>query len=327
MSLLDGLKESLKNPLADNNDDMRFALESDFEFALERAIDAKLSPADIAAILNGEDDIDDAEDDIDDPDDDIDQDYIDSLEECNKVTEATLESLMTIADELNADDDVNDIDLAIDPEDEDEIISEESLIKMLDTDTDVEITEEELVNMIESMTEDEPVKKVADTGDASIPKNSGDYSDDVDALDHDTGDELMPENIDDPTPDGDEKKIKSDIKSLVGECEALLSALESDDMDAPEDDRPAEECGSETGDASEIANVDDATPDGDENEPAGAENDPEDQDEDSAEEAHTDIPDDDENVEVKAIAENDDEDEDEDVSLESILGSLLENPM
>lgn len=309
MSLLDGLKESLKNPLADNNDDMRFALESDFEFALERTVDAKLSPADIAAILNGEDDIDDEEDDIDDPNDDIDKDYIDSLEKCDKATEAALASLTSAADELDADDDVDDVDFTMDPEDEDEVISEEALIAM-----------------IESMTEDEPVKKVADTGDASIPKNSGDCPDDVDKLDHDTGDELMPENIDDPTPDGDEKKIKGDVKALVGECEALLSALESDeDIDAPEVDRPAEECGSETGGASVIANVDDATPDGNENDPAGAENDPEEQDEDSVEEAHTDIPDDDENVEVKAIAENDDEDEE--VSLESILDSLLENPM
>lgn len=311
MSLLDGLKESLKNPLADNNDDMRFALESDFEFALERAVDVKLSPADIAAILNGEDDIDDAEDDIDDPNDDIDKDYVDSLEECDKATEAVLESLTSIADELNADEDIDDIDFSMDPEDEDEILSEESFLQMIE----------------EAFSDDAEVKKVADTGESSIPKNSGAYSDDVDELDHDTGDELMPENIDDPVPYGDEKKIKGDVKALVGECEALLSALESDDFETPEYDRPAEECGSETGSASVIANVDDATPDGDDNDPAGAELDPDEIDmDDSAEEAHTDIPDDDENVEVKAIAENDDEDE-EDVSLESILDSLLENPI
>ena len=68
MSLLDGLKDSLKNPLAENNDEMEFILESDFETALEKAIDVKLSPADIAAILNGDDDIDDEEDDLDDLD-------------------------------------------------------------------------------------------------------------------------------------------------------------------------------------------------------------------------------------------------------------------
>lgn len=302
MSLLDGLKESLRNPLAENNDDMNFALESDFEFALERAVDVKLSPADIAAILNGDDDVDDEEDDLDDPNDDIDKDYVDSLKECNEAMESTLNNLTSIADELAQDDDIDDVDLALDPEDEDEILSEESLL-----------------SMIEEAFADED--RVADTGDASIPENSGDCPDDVDELDHETGDQLMPENIDDPTPMGDEKKIKKNVDTLVGECEAMLRALEADE-DLPEVDRnPAEECGTETGDASEIENVDDATPDGDENEPAGAEN-------DTVEEA-TDIPDDDENVEVKAIAENDDgdEDEDEDVSLESILDSLLENPI
>lgn len=296
MSLLDGLKESLKNPLADNNEEINFALESDFEFALERAIDVKLSPEDIAAILNGVDDIDDEEDDLDDPDDDIDKDYVNDLQKCAEAMEATLSKLTDAADQMDLDEDIDDVDFSMDPEEEDEVLSEESFLAMIE----------------ECFSDDAEVKKVADTGESSIPKNSGDCPDDVDELTHETGDELMPENTDDPTPKGDQKKIKGDVKALIGECESLLAAYE---------------CGSETGNASVIANVDDATPDGDKDDPAGAKLDLDEIDEDDAvEEAKTDIPDDDENVEVKAIAENDDEEDDE-VSLESILDSLLENPM
>ena len=128
MSLLDGLKDSMKNPLAENNDDMSFVLESDFELALEKAIDVKLSPEDIKAILNGDDDIPDDEDDLDDPDDDIDKDYTSELEACKEALEATMTELGidTAGDETSADDDTDDPEL--DPEGDDEILSEEQLI-------------------------------------------------------------------------------------------------------------------------------------------------------------------------------------------------------
>lgn len=128
MSLLDGLKDSLKNPLAENNDDMSFVLESDFELALEKAIDVKLSPEDIKAILNGDDDIPDDEDDLNDPDDDIDKDYTSELEACKEALEATMTELGidTAGDETSADDDTDDPEL--DPEGDDEILSEEQLI-------------------------------------------------------------------------------------------------------------------------------------------------------------------------------------------------------
>ena len=113
MSLLDGLKDSLKNPLAENNDEMEFILESDFETALEKAIDVKLSPADIAAILNGDDDIDDEEDDLDDLDDDIDKDTIDDLQKAKEALEATMTEIGidTAADELDEDNDTGDLDM------------------------------------------------------------------------------------------------------------------------------------------------------------------------------------------------------------------------
>lgn len=128
MSLLDGLKDSMKNPLAENNEDMEFVLESDFDLALERATDVRLSPEDIRAILNGDDDIPDDEDDLDDPDDDIDKDYTSELEACKEALEATMTELGidTAGDELSEDDDTDDLEL--DPEGDDEIISEEQLI-------------------------------------------------------------------------------------------------------------------------------------------------------------------------------------------------------
>lgn len=123
MSLLDGLKDSMKNPLAENNNDMEFVLESDFELALEKATDVKLSPEDIRAILNGDDDIDDEEDDLDNPDDDVDKDYTSELEACKEALEATITELGidTAGDELGEDDDLDDPEL--DPEGEDEILS------------------------------------------------------------------------------------------------------------------------------------------------------------------------------------------------------------
>lgn len=270
MSLLDGLKDSLKNPLAENNDEMEFILESDFETALEKAIDVKLSPADIAAILNGDDDIDDEEDDIDDPDDDIDKDTIEDLQKAKEALEATMTELGidTAADELDEDDDLGDLDM--DPEGEDEIISEEALIEMIDA--------LECDDAQELPGDEAKITKKADTGDASIP-----------------------ENLKDPTPDGDEHIIGEDEKVL----EALIAALESDDKPEIDHDPSATECDTtETGAAGTLANADDATPVGTE-----AEN-----------------PGEDKNVHVNAITEEDDE-ESEDCSLESILDSLLENPI
>ncbi len=63
MSLLDGLKLEMKNPLAENNDEMDFVMESAFDIALEKETDKKLSEDDIEAILRGDDDIDPEEDD------------------------------------------------------------------------------------------------------------------------------------------------------------------------------------------------------------------------------------------------------------------------
>ena len=128
MSLLDGLKDSMKNPLAENNSDMEFVLESDFELALEKATDVKLSPEDIRAILNGDDDIDYEEDDLDNPGDDVDKDYTSELEACKEALEATITELGidTAGDELDEDDDLDDPEL--DPEGDDEILSEEALL-------------------------------------------------------------------------------------------------------------------------------------------------------------------------------------------------------
>ena len=307
MSLLNGLKEQLKNPLADNNDEIEFALESDFEVALEKAIDVKLSPEDIAAILNGDDDIDDEEDDLDDESDDIDLDTVKDLESCKEALEATMTEIGidTAADELEADED----DLDLDPEEEDEIISEEALVAKC-----------------EALLED--VDKVADTGDASIPENSGNMPEDIDTPNHDTGDASIPENTEDPTPNGDE------ADKLEAECEALLNALEGIDSECkPEadNDPDATECSTETGAASTIVNTDDATPNGDENAPTGAvSNNEECDDPEACEESEK--PSEDEEVSVKAISEEENpaiptdgnEDEDEEPSLESILDSLLQ---
>lgn len=247
MSLLDGLKESLKNPLADNNSEMDLVLESDFEYALERAIDARLSPEDIQAILNGDDDIDD---DIDDDETDakIDDKDIKDLEECSRATESTLITISNAADELQADDDIDDIDFNLDPED-DEILSEESLLKLceslsndvddmdiaeedddLEEDSD-EITDESLIEMLEACCKDcDDDIKLDDTGDPSIPKNSGELSDDIDDLDQETGEFSGPENNDDPAPAGDEED-PGDMTDSDGD-----ETVEGAKTDIPNDD-------------------------------------------------------------------------------------------
>ena len=332
MSLLDGLKEQLKNPLADNNEEIEFALESDFEVALEKAIDVKLSPADIAAILNGDDDIDDDEDDLDDPDDDIDKDYIKDLEGCKEALESTMTELGidTAADELDADDS----DLEMDPEEDDEVISEEALLAQC----------EALLEGV-GITDTNDAEKVADTGDASIPKNSGSMPDDINTPNHDTGDPSIPENTEDPTPDGIDEKVCK----LEAECEALLAALEGEEYVKPEVDKDpdATECSTETGSASVIANTDDPTPDGDKNDPStpvdnetkdencgdACESKKEDSDDDSDEKDEDD--DDSDKDDDKSDKDSDDdesdddedekkdEDEDDEPSLESILDDLL----
>ena len=332
MSLLDGLKEQLKNPLADNNEEIEFALESDFEVALEKAIDVKLSPADIAAILNGDDDIDDDEDDLDDPDDDIDKDYIKDLEGCKEALESTMTELGidTAADELDADDS----DLEMDPEEDDEVISEEALLAKC----------EALLEGV-GITDTNDAEKVADTGDASIPKNSGSMPDDINTPNHDTGDPSIPENTEDPTPDGIDEKVCK----LEAECEALLAALEGEEYVKPEVDKDpdATECSTETGSASVIANTDDPTPDGDKNDPStpvdnetkdencgdACESKKEDSDDDSDEKDEDD--DDSDKDDDKSDKDSDDdesdddedekkdEDEDDEPSLESILDDLL----
>ena len=332
MSLLDGLKEQLKNPLADNNEEIEFALESDFEVALEKAIDVKLSPADIAAILNGDDDIDDDEDDLDDPDDDIDKNYIKDLEGCKEALESTMTELGidTAADELDADDS----DLEMDPEEDDEVISEEALLAKC----------EALLEGV-GITDTNDAEKVADTGDASIPKNSGSMPDDINTPNHDTGDPSIPENTEDPTPDGIDEKVCK----LEAECEALLAALEGEEYVKPEVDKDpdATECSTETGSASVIANTDDPTPDGDKNDPStpvdnetkdencgdACESKKEDSDDDSDEKDEDD--DDSDKDDDKSDKDSDDdesdddedekkdEDEDDEPSLESILDDLL----
>ena len=342
MSLLDGLKEQLKNPLADNNEEIEFALESDFEVALEKAIDVKLSPADIAAILNGDDDIDDDEDDLDDPDDDIDKDYIKDLEGCKEALESTMTELGidTAADELDADDS----DLEMDPEEDDEVISEEALLAKC----------EALLEGV-GITNTNDAEKVADTGDASIPKNSGSMPDDINTPNHDTGDPSIPENTEDPTPDGIDEKVCK----LEAECEALLAALEGEEYVKPEVDKDpdATECSTETGSASVIANTDDPTPDGDKNDPSTpVDNETKDENcgdaceskkEDSDDDSDDDESDDDEDEKKdeddddsdkdddKSDKDSDDdesdddedekkdEDEDDEPSLESILDDLL----
>ena len=342
MSLLDGLKEQLKNPLADNNEEIEFALESDFEVALEKAIDVKLSPADIAAILNGDDDIDDDEDDLDDPDDDIDKDYIKDLEGCKEALESTMTELGidTAADELYADDS----DLEMDPEEDDEVISEEALLAKC----------EALLEGV-GITDTNDAEKVADTGDASIPKNSGSMPDDINTPNHDTGDPSIPENTEDPTPDGIDEKVCK----LEAECEALLAALEGEEYVKPEVDKDpdATECSTETGSASVIANTDDPTPDGDKNDPStpvdnetkdencgdaceskkeDSDDDSDDDESDDDEDENKDEDDDDSDKDDdKSDKDSDDdesdddedekkaEDEDDEPSLESILDDLL----
>ena len=261
MSLLDGLKEQLKNPLADNNEEIEFALESDFEVALEKAIDVKLSPADIAAILNGDDS-----------------------------------------------------DLEMDREEDDEVISEEALLAKC----------EALLEGV-GITDTNDAEKVADTGDASIPKNSGSMPDDINTPNHDTGDPSIPENTEDPTPDGIDEKVCK----LEAECEALLAALESEEYVKPEVDKDpdATECSTETGSASVIANTDDPTPDGDKNDPSTPV-DNETKDENCGDACESKKEDSDDDSDDKDEDDDDsDDDESDECSLESILDSLLENPI
>ena len=174
MSLLDGLKDSMKNPLAENNSDMEFVLESDFELALEKATDVKLSPEDIRAILNGDDDIDDDEDDLDNPDDDVDKDYTSELEACKEALEATITELGidTAGDELDEDDDLDDPEL--DPEGEDEILSEEALIATIES-IDLDPEEANLIAECEAMLDGE----IAEEDATAFIKKVGNYGSNI----------------------------------------------------------------------------------------------------------------------------------------------------
>lgn len=90
MSLMDGLKETLRNPLVENEKDFSFAMECDFEAALEEATEKQLTQADIDAILNGDDDIPD-EDDPDESDD-----YEDAMSDPDRTAEPATEGIKAL---------------------------------------------------------------------------------------------------------------------------------------------------------------------------------------------------------------------------------------
>ena len=237
MSLLDGLKDSMKNPLAENNEDMEFVLESDFDLALEKATDVRLSPEDIRAILNGDDDISDDEDDLDDPDDDIDKDYTSELEACKEALEATMTELGidTAGDELDEDDDLDDPEL--DPEGDDEIISEEQLIAQIESISNNNDEQVDLMAQLESLLPDEDDEPPADDSamespdyligkDKNIHVHSISESDDEDDDDddeecekkhhkHDEDDEDESENDDEKDSDDDDEAEESTLESIL----------------------------------------------------------------------------------------------------------------
>ena len=236
MSLLDGLKDSMKNPLAENNEDMEFVLESDFDLALEKATDVRLSPEDIRAILNGDDDIPDEDDDLDDPDDDIDKDYTSELEACKEALEATMTELGidTAGDELSEDDTD---DLELDPEGDDEIISEEQLIAQIESISNNNDEQVDLMAQLESLLPDEDDEPPADDSamespdyligkDKNIHVHSISESDDEDDDDDDEECEKKhhkhDEDDEDESEDDDEKDSDDD-----DDDEAEESTLES----------------------------------------------------------------------------------------------------
>ena len=241
MSLLDGLKDSMKNPLAENNEDMEFVLESDFDLALEKATDVRLSSEDIRAILNGDDDIPDDEDDLDDPDDDIDKDYTSELEACKEALEATMTELGidTAGDELSEDDDTDDLEL--DPEGDDEIISEEQLIAQIESISNNNDEQVDLMAQLESLLPDEDDEPPADDSamespdyligkDKNIHVHSISESDDEDDDDDDEDESEEDEDSD------KHKHHHEECDDDDEECEKKHHKHDEDDEDESEDD-------------------------------------------------------------------------------------------
>ena len=246
MSLLDGLKDSMKNPLAENNNDMEFVLESDFELALEKATDVKLSPEDIRAILNGDDDIDDEEDDLDNPDDDVDKDYTSELEACKEALEATITELGidTAGDEICEDDDLDDPEL--DPEGEDEILSEEALLAEIESIGTSNSEEAALIAECESLIADMPEDDEPPADDSAMesPNPGADKNTKVKGIvesdDEDDDDEKESEDDEDESEeDEDSDKHKHHHEECDDddeECEKKHHDHDEDDEDESEDD-------------------------------------------------------------------------------------------
>ena len=327
MSLLDGLKDSMKNPLAENNNDMEFVLESDFELALEKATDVKLSPEDIRAILNGDDDIDDEEDDLDNPGDDVDKDYTSELEACKEALEATITELGidTAGDELGEDDDLDDPEL--DPEGEDEILSEEALIATIES-IDLDPEEANLIAQCEAMFEGE----IAEEDATAFIKKVGNHGLNIA---HKIKSRGMIEA----------RKAASRIANNVKNS-SISKATEFSDMSSDEDDEPpADDSAMESPDyligkdknihVHSISESDDEIEDDDSFEDSESDDDDykkkhyhEECDEEECEKKHHKHHDHDEDDEDES--EDDDEKEDEEAeesTLESILDNLLGVPM
>lgn len=233
MSLLDGLKDSMKNPLAENNSDMEFVLESDFELALEKATDVKLSPEDIRAILNGDDDIDDEEDDLDNPGDDVDKDYTSELEACKEALEATITELGidTAGDELDEDDDLDDPEL--DPEGDDEILSEEALLAEIENIGSSNSEEENLIaeceSLIANMPEDD--EPPADDSAMESPNPGADKNTKVKGIT-----ESDDESDDDDEDESEEDEDSDKHKHHHEECDDDEEESEDDDEKDSDDD-------------------------------------------------------------------------------------------
>ena len=242
MSLLDGLKDSMKNPLAENNNDMEFVLESDFELALEKATDVKLSPEDIRAILNGDDDIDDEEDDLDNPGDDVDKDYTSELEACKEALEATITELGidTAGDEICEDDDLDDPEL--DPEGEDEILSEEALLAEIESIGTSNSEEAALIAECESLIADMPEDEEPPADDSAMesPNPGADKNTKVKGItesDDDSDDDDEDESEEDE--DSDKHKHHEEFEDDDDECEKKHHKHhdhDKDDEDESEDD-------------------------------------------------------------------------------------------
>lgn len=240
MSLLDGLKDSMKNPLAENNNDMEFVLESDFELALEKATDVKLSPEDIRAILNGDDDIDDEEDDLDNPDDDVDKDYTSELEACKEALEATITELGidTAGDEICEDDDLDDPEL--DPEGEDEILSEEALLAEIESIGTSNSEEAALIAECESLIADMPEDDEPPADDSAMesPNPGADKNTKVKGI-VESDDESDDEDDSEEDEDSDKHKHHEECEDYDDECEKKHHKHhdhDEDDEDESEDD-------------------------------------------------------------------------------------------